>query len=93
MPEEVTVAFIPVPANNLTAFTRNPELIDDQTLDDALRAPGVLSSREEIAEKLRNLVAMRAQLMRGPNLWWNGSFSPGAPLSADLRLVAADLAT
>jgi hypothetical protein len=36
---------------------------------------------------------MRAQLMRGPNLWWNGSFSPGAPLSADLRLVAADLAT
>jgi hypothetical protein len=54
MPEEVTVAFIPVPANNLTAFTRNPELIDDQTLDDALRAPGVLSSRDEIAEKLRN---------------------------------------
>jgi hypothetical protein len=47
---EVTVAIIPVPADNLMAFTHDPELIDDQTLDDALRAPGVLPSREEVAE-------------------------------------------
>lgn len=48
--QEVTVAFIPVPADNLAAFTRDPELIDDQTLHDALRAPGVLPSQDEIAE-------------------------------------------
>jgi hypothetical protein len=48
--KEVTVALIPVPANNLTAFTRDPELIDDQTLYDALRAPGVLPSPEGSAE-------------------------------------------
>jgi len=41
LPSEVTVAIIPVPADNLFAFTHDPELIDDQTLDDALRAPGV----------------------------------------------------
>jgi hypothetical protein len=49
--QEVTVAFIPVPADNLTAYTRDPELTDDQTLDDALRAPGVLLSPEEKAER------------------------------------------
>ena len=47
--QEVTVAFVPVPAGNLTAFTRDLELIDDQTLHDALRAPGILVTSEERA--------------------------------------------
>jgi hypothetical protein len=53
VPKEFTFAFIPVPADNLTAFTRNPELIDDQTLDDALRAPGVLPEKESAAMQPR----------------------------------------
>jgi len=39
---EIVVAVIPVPSDDLMRFTHDPELIDDQTLDDALRAPGVL---------------------------------------------------
>jgi hypothetical protein len=39
-----------MPANNLTEFTRDPELIDDQTLYDALRTPGVLPAPQRSAE-------------------------------------------
>jgi hypothetical protein len=49
-PREVTVAIIPVPADNLTAFTHDPDLIDDQTLDDALRAPGLIRTPMQSAE-------------------------------------------
>jgi hypothetical protein len=59
--QEVTVALIPVPADNLTAFTRDPELIDDQTLDDALRAPGVLPSREKRHSERGDLVDSRSE--------------------------------
>jgi hypothetical protein len=38
---EVTVSFVPVPIHNPGAIGRDPALIDDQTLHDALRAPGV----------------------------------------------------
>jgi hypothetical protein len=44
-PRETIVALAPVPADDLTRFVHDLSLIDDQVLDDALRAPGVLDER------------------------------------------------
>jgi hypothetical protein len=40
-PPEIPVALVPIPLSNPYSLLHDMSLIDDQTLDDALRAPGV----------------------------------------------------
>jgi hypothetical protein len=40
-PPEIAVALVPIPLWNPGSLLHDESLVDDQTLDDALRAPGV----------------------------------------------------
>jgi hypothetical protein len=48
-PAETTVAFVPVPVHDPDALLHDLTLIDDQVLDDALRAPGVPTPSASVA--------------------------------------------